>query len=130
MQFERKIEIAFSRSERAEYTQLESQARKFYADFKATHHAKISSHFLALSQKLNPLRVSCSGGQYPLDHSDDDDEDDNIEFKKRTKRQVTYSEFAFTSKFKTLIAELEKIRDEDPTCKSALKAMCVITVTY
>jgi hypothetical protein len=37
--------------------------------------------------------------------------------KKRKTAPVLYSDFAFTSKFKTLLKELENIRDKDPTCK-------------
>lgn len=64
------------------------------------------------------MRVACSGGKYPLDAVADDEDDLEAEGgDKRKKAPVVYSDFAFTSKFKTLLKELENIRDEDPTCK-------------
>jgi hypothetical protein len=78
----------------------------------------ISRHFLALTQKLMPLRIACAGGRIPLDDvptepgEDDDDEDEDAP-KKRKSRQ--FSKFAFTSKLKILVSELERLRTDDPT---------------
>jgi hypothetical protein len=64
------------------------------------------------------MRVACSGGKYPLDAVDEGEDDLEAEDgKKRKTAPVLYSDFAFTSKFKTLLKELENIRDKDPTCK-------------
>ena len=77
------------------------------------------------------MRVACSGGRYPLDNGSDDSEDsdvdDNDELgdeseEDQKKKPVKCSDFVFTSKFHTLITELERIRDEDSTCKSTVKS--------
>jgi hypothetical protein len=82
----------------------------------------ISRHFLALTQKLMPLRIACAGGHIPLDddptetevdgEDGDNDEDEDAPKKKKPKK---FSEFAFTSKLNTLISELERLRTDDPT---------------
>lgn len=72
-----------------------------------------------------PLRVACAGGAYPLfdeiektEENDNGSDDETIPKKGPPKGPKTYSEFVFTSKFKSLIVELEKIRDNDPSSKS------------
>jgi hypothetical protein len=71
-----------------------------------------------------PLRIACAGGRIPLDDAptepgaiDEDDNNDNDEDedapKKRKPKQ--FSKFAFTSKLKTLVSELERLRTDDPT---------------
>jgi SNF2 family DNA or RNA helicase len=84
------------------------------------------------------MRVACSGGKYPLEAVDNEDEDDfekededdfeKEDAKKRKKATVVYSDFAFTSKFKTLLKELENKRDKDPTCKSHVSSHFVSAV--
>jgi hypothetical protein len=108
---------------------MEKQAQDFYVDFRARHFQNITKHFLKLSQKLTPLRVACSGGKYPISGCDDDDNGDVTEAddldqttQKKKKKVVKYSDFAFTSKFIVLLAELERIRDDDPSCKSLERA--------
>jgi hypothetical protein len=106
---------------------MEKEIQQFYVDFRSRHLADLSRHYLKLSQKLTPLRVACSGGSYPLPGVDDDEgledsvEDGENQSRATTKKQkkiVRYSDFAFTSKFKVLLSELERIRDKDPSCKS------------
>jgi hypothetical protein len=121
------MKVIFSPSEKAEYARMETAAREFYVDFRSRHLTDLSRHFLKLSQKLTPLRVACSGGNYPLSSVDVDGDaegpikDGDEQSKCSTKKQKTivkYSEFAFTSKFKVLLSELEQIRDKDPSCES------------
>jgi hypothetical protein len=83
----------------------------------------ISRHFLALTQKLMPLRIACAGGRVPLDdvstetekEDNNDDEDDEDEDAPKKKKPKKFSKFAFTSKLKTLVSELERLRTDDPT---------------
>lgn len=118
-----------SQAEKAEYSRMEKQAQDFYVGFRARHFKTITKYFLKLSQKLTPLRVACSGGNYPISGFDDDDDGDATEAddvdqttQKKKKKEVKYSNFAFTSKFNVLLAELERIRDDDPSCKSLERA--------
>ena len=123
-QNERTVEVTFSSEELKVYQKLEKDALSFYESFRERHRHDLSKYFLQLSQKLNPMRVACSGGRYPLDGTTDDAEDnegsdsDSESGKRSAKKNITYSDYEFTSKFNTLITELERIRDEDPTCKS------------
>lgn len=129
---ERTLEINFTTQERAHYKTLEDAARSFYVDFKAMNDNQLSRHCLMLTQKLNQSRIACSGGKYPLEETKADEDDldvDNIVEeeeggkKKRKPRKMTkYSDFVFTSKLNTLIRELKRIRDEDPSCKSIVAA--------
>jgi hypothetical protein len=96
----------------------------------------ISRHFLALTQKLMPLRIACAGGRVPLDDvptdaekededgNNDDDESEDAPKKRKPKK---FSKFAFTSKLKTLVSELERLRTDDPTgtCRVWYLASCV-----
>jgi hypothetical protein len=86
----------------------------------------ISRHFLALTQKLMPLRIACAGGRIPLgdvpaeteeedDEGNNDDEDDDDEDAPKKRKPKKFSKFAFTSKLKTLVSELERLRTDDPT---------------
>jgi hypothetical protein len=71
-----------------------------------------------------PLRIACAGGRIPLDDAptepgegdedgnNDDDEDEDAPKKRKPKQ---FSKFAFTSKLKTLVSELERLRTDDPT---------------
>mmetsp|Transcript_32503 Transcript_32503/g.50396 ORF Transcript_32503/g.50396 Transcript_32503/m.50396 type:complete len:345 (+) Transcript_32503:3065-4099(+) len=119
---ERVIEVSLSDGEKQEYGALEDKAKAFYLDFRKAHTHDLSCHYLKLSQTLTPMRVACSGGAYPLtnvecqDHQDIEDDEEDIQPK--GKKNVEYSDFAFTCKFKVLLSELERIRDEDPTSKS------------
>lgn len=129
--------MTLSPSEKKEYDVLESAARSTYLSLRAARGKDITKCYLKLTQLLMPLRVSCSGGKYPIveDVSDDagnalsDDDDDDAgdhageddqktaAKKKRTKTPRVYSEFAFTSKLKALVSELKQIRDKDPSRK-------------
>jgi hypothetical protein len=113
-----------SADEKSEYDNLEKTALDFYTKFRAQHEKDLSKYYLKLSQKLTPMRVACSGGKYPLEdineeeNTDNDASDEEMDDEPRKKKkQVIYSDYAFTSKFKVLLSELERIRDEDPTCK-------------
>ena len=68
------------------------------------------------------MRAACSGGRYPLEDitdgpEDDEEQDGSSENHHKPNKTVKYSKFEFNSKFRTLITELERIRDEDPSCK-------------
>jgi hypothetical protein len=121
-QTHRSILVNFSAADRGEYDTLETTARAYYQSLKEQEKGPISRHFLALMQKLNPLRIACAGGRIPLDddhneteEENDSDEDDDIEEKPKKRKAKKLSEFAFTSKLKTLVAELERNRIDDPT---------------
>lgn len=130
-QTERTVEISLSASEQEEYQKLETKAQNFYRTFRSTYGGEITKHFLKISQKLLPLRVASSGGTYPIEEESvqnskekilGDTLDSNIDDvegnkKKNSKTPRLFSKFAFTSKFKTLIAELKRIRDSDPSRK-------------
>ena len=132
-QSERVVKVSFSKAELVEYKRLEKRALDFYVNFKRTHGRTLSKHVLKISQKLTPMRVACSGGNYPLEdmtsddagdaENDDKNEDSNPEHEeegkkeKEPKKEVKYSSFEFTSKFMKLISELKRARDKDPTCK-------------
>jgi hypothetical protein len=127
LQAERTVEVEFNDEEKVEYTALDTAARDFYTSFKGQHGNTLSKHYLLLTQKLMPLRVAASGGRIPLDDEeeekssdtdkevdiDSDDEESVAPKKKRAKKEKRYSEFAYTSKLKALVAELESARDED-----------------
>jgi hypothetical protein len=120
--------VDFSEEERNEYRIYEETALKFYRNFRRRHLKTLSKHFLKLSAKLNQLRVACAGGYVPLLENDDTDgmdqedehSDDELELdvtpKKKCKKVVQFSDFAFKAKFRKLIEELEYARDNDPTC--------------
>lgn len=82
-------------------------------NFRVHHQKKMSTHFLKISSKLTPLRIACSGGRYPLDSGKPDE--DGLDRPRNVVRK--YSNFVFESKFKILLAKLEKIRDTEPDCK-------------
>ena len=117
------MKIKFSDEEKTEYQNLEKAARDFYINFRASHYAEITKHYLKISSKLMPLRVACAGGKYPINTApqsepvDDNMADDETTKQKSIKRPKEYSKFIFESKFQYLIEELEKIRDEDPSSK-------------
>jgi hypothetical protein len=108
---------------------VQDATQQFYLGFRSQHSKHITKHFLKLSQKLSPLRVACSGGKYPIQSGEDDpaatDDGEEVEEaikpkKSRKKKEVKYSDFVFTGKFKVLLSELERIRDSDPACKSTI----------
>ena len=82
----------------------------------------LSKHYLLLTQKLIPLRIPASGGRVPIDGGGDnvedvqDADDDDSPKKKKEKKEQRFSEFAYNSKVKTLVAELKRAREEDPHC--------------
>lgn len=134
--------MQFTEEEKVEYSKMEGAARQFYLNLKASMKKKsgrIGKHYLALMQKLTPLRIACAGGKLPLDdgvkipeeeRGGDDDDDDDSEGdsdsdddeheEKRNKKIQKYSKFAFTSKLAALIRELESIREKDKTGKFIL----------
>jgi len=117
---ERKVEVAFCLEELAQYKKMEANAKVFYRAFKETNGYELNKHYLKLTSKLIPLRVACSGGCVPLDGADLDEEgaDKEKSANQKPRSKVRYGDFAFTSKFKALIAELKRIRDEEPDSKS------------
>jgi hypothetical protein len=85
----------------------------------------LSKYYLALTQKLMPLRTACAGGHIPLDDSaanEDDDEEEEATPRKRKKKEQKYSEYAYTSKLDKLVSELKHVRDNDPSGKSKPRA--------
>lgn len=127
--------------EKEEFDIIEKKAKQFYLSFRAQHASTMSKYFLKVSQKLTPLRVACSGGKYPLEDEDkindhdtdmeDNDSDDEDQKKKKKKPAVKiYSEFAFKSKFRFLLQELESIRDNDVSSKSLVFSQFNSTLEY
>ena len=136
---ERVIEVSLTQTEKEEYDTLDAQAKSFYLNFKAAHELDLSSYYLTLSQKLTPMRVACSGGFFPLDEGESigadgqEEEEEGMNGRPQRglkKKVVKYSELAFTSKFKVLLSELERIRDEDPTSKSLVFSQFVSTLNW
>jgi hypothetical protein len=118
--------VDFSAADRAEYDTLETTARAYYQSLKASEKGPLGRHFLALTQKLMPLRIACAGGRIPLDDvpteseekdedGKDDDNDEDSEDALKKKKPKKFSKFAFTSKLKTLVSELIRLRTDDPT---------------
>jgi len=107
--------------EKTEYSKIETEVHDFYVDFRDRKGREITRNYLMLTQKLLPLRVACSGGQYPLPSSVDEKvvEDESVGTKAKRK-QVEYSTFEFTSKLKVLIKQLDNIRNSDPSSESFL----------
>jgi len=129
---ERKEIVKFTASEKKEFAKIEKEAQDWYLKFRSANLTKMSKHFLKISSRLIPLRVACSGGNYPVyleDHNPEDEKDTGItdvntdgdeNIKKKTKKNTVYSKFVFTSKFKTLLAKLESIKTNEPDCKLIL----------
>jgi len=98
---------------------MEVAAREYYVHLKESG-SSIGKHYLALMQKLNPLRIACAGGKVPLnddstqEHADEDSDDDDVP-KNQKKKTQKYSDFAFTSKFFTLVKELKNSIRADKT---------------
>jgi len=59
---ERSISIAFSHQERLKYNEIERNSQEDYKMIKRDNKDLLSKHYLAIMQKLTPLRVACSGG--------------------------------------------------------------------
>jgi len=79
---------------------MEIAAREYYVHLKESG-SSIGKHYLALMQKLTPLRIACAGGKVPLnddstqEHANEDSDDDEGP-KNRKKKAQKYSDFAFT----------------------------------
>lgn len=123
---ERTINIELDDAEIKEYGVIEKKAQSFYLDFRASNSSTMSSHFLKVSQKLTPLRVACSGGKYPLEN---ETQPINSDEEKKPSPKM-YSDFAFTSKFRVLLKELESIRDTDASSKSLVFSQFNSTLAY
>ena len=100
---------------------MEKDARTLYLNLKETT-TKIGKRFLQIKQILAPLRVACAGGPVPLSNNAANPEEDEDEYEQQQvgrngKQKVAYSKFAYTSKLEVLLKELERVRDEDPSCK-------------
>jgi len=110
---------------------MESEAQDFYKRF----NGDIAKNYLKLTQKLSPLRIACAGGHVPIDDGDPAGEGDPEEEQndgdgaeeadekgttpKKRKKEQAYSKFAFTSKLRALVNELENVRTKDETGKGA-----------
>ena len=74
-----------------------------------------------LTQKLNQIRIASAGGRYPLNVPEDEketvEESNDVKGKKKTPKEIVYSDFAFEGKLKVLLKDLLAAREEDPTCK-------------
>jgi hypothetical protein len=110
--------VKFADADKKEYDALETSARERYIEFKLSKGHELSKHYLALSQKLTPMRVACAGGNIPLNETGEADEneevDEDAELPKKAKKEKKYSEFGFRSKLDSLVAELELIRTGSP----------------
>jgi len=137
---ERVIEVEFDATEKVQYAALENLARGFYTTFKASHASKLSKYFLVLSSKLTPMRIACAGGPYPIENYDADDDNDGDEDdeedaatppkKNKVIKPTKFSDFAFRSKLKTLIAELKRTREADSTAKSLVFSQFKSTLVW
>eukprot|EP00429_Kryptoperidinium_foliaceum_P043107 CAMPEP_0176102834 /NCGR_PEP_ID=MMETSP0120_2-20121206/51588_1 /TAXON_ID=160619 /ORGANISM="Kryptoperidinium foliaceum, Strain CCMP 1326" /LENGTH=1287 /DNA_ID=CAMNT_0017436909 /DNA_START=94 /DNA_END=3957 /DNA_ORIENTATION=- len=118
---ERSIDVTFAESEKLEYANLEKSAHDFYVSFRRKIGRDITKHYLKIMTKILPLRVACAGGKYPIPEESEkieEGEDGTADEETKVKAPKKYSSFVFTSKLKVLVAELEKIRDTDPSSKS------------
>jgi SNF2 family DNA or RNA helicase len=131
-QTERVVTVKFSEREKKEYAALESVARIFYEDLVKSG-GEIGRNYLKLTSQLLPLRVACAGGNVPLDDTngaESEDEAPDSEVPKKRKKVQKFSDFAFTSKLKTLIAELEAVRTKDPTAKCLVFSQFTSTLQW
>jgi hypothetical protein len=110
--------VKFADADKKEYEALETAARAEYSEFKILKGHELSKHYLALSQKLTPMRVACAGGNIPLKETGEDDENEGVDadgdIPKKAKKEKKYSACAFRSKLDSLVAELELIRTSSP----------------
>jgi hypothetical protein len=110
--------VKFSEGDQKEYKAVETAAQEHYKEFKLSNGHELSKHYLALSQKLTPMRVACAGGKIPLnetEEADDNEEvDEDAEHPKKVRKEKKFSDFAFRSKLDALVAELELIRTSSP----------------
>mmetsp|Transcript_23273 Transcript_23273/g.55031 ORF Transcript_23273/g.55031 Transcript_23273/m.55031 type:complete len:1470 (-) Transcript_23273:218-4627(-) len=120
---ERKEVIRFEAKEKEEFRKLEKKVQDWYIKFRSANLNEMSKHFLMISSKLTPLRIACSGGRYPIT-SDNLMKEDILDGNtseavgSNGPEKPVFSKFVFKSKFKALLAELKKIRDDEPDSKS------------
>ena len=119
--------MKFSAAEKVEYQKLESAAKHYYVNLRRKEEGQINRHYLKLIQKLMPQRVACAGGKYPLPESLPEHSGKRGD---GVKKQIQYSQFAFTSKLNTLVAELKKIRDSDPASKCLIFSQFTPTLEW
>jgi hypothetical protein len=117
-QTERTIIVKFSEGDQKEYETVETAAKEHYQEFKLSKGHELSKHYLALSQKLTPMRVACAGGKIPLNETGEADENEEVDEDgdgpNKIKTEKKFSDFAFRSKLDALVAELELIRTSSP----------------
>lgn len=110
--------MKFDDADKKEYLALDNAARKRYKEFKLSKGHELSKHYLALSQKLTPMRIACAGGKILLNETEEADEnkgvDEEDDLPKKAKKEKKYSDFVFRSKLDSLVAELELIRTSSP----------------
>jgi hypothetical protein len=110
--------VKFFDGDQKEYKAVETAAQEHYKEFKMSKGHELSKHYLALSQKLTPMRVACAGGKIPLNETAEADEnalaDEDGDVPKNVKKEKKFSDFAFRSKLDALVAELELIRTSSP----------------
>ena len=131
-QTERVVTVKFSKQEKKEYAALESVARTFYENLVQSG-KEIGKNYLKLTSQLVPLRVACAGGKVPLDDTSEaepGDEPPDGDVPKKRKKVQKFSDFAFTSKLNTLIAELEAVRTKDPTAKCLVFSQYTSTLKW
>jgi hypothetical protein len=92
--------VKFADADKKEYEALETAARERYTEFKISKGHELSKHYLALSQKLTPMRVACAGGSIPINETGEADEDDGVDAdgdlpNKKAKKEKKYSDYAF-----------------------------------
>jgi hypothetical protein len=110
--------VKFSEGDKKEYKALETAAQEGYNEFKLSKGHELSKHYLALFQKLTPMRVACAGGKIPLNETAEADENEGVDedgdLPMKAKKEKKFSDFAFRSKLDSLVAELELIRTSSP----------------
>lgn len=130
---ERVTTVKFSTQEKKEYAMLEESARMYYEKFVSSG-KDIGRNYLRLTRKIEPMRVACAGGRIPLEDTDandvDDDASNSSDMPKKVKKVRKFSDFAFTSKLKKLIAELQKVRTNDSTSKCLVFSQYTSTLKW
>jgi hypothetical protein len=110
--------VKFSEGDQKEYKAVETSAQEHYQEFKLSKGHEMSKHYLALSQKLTPMRLACAGGKIPLNETGEADENEEVDedgdVPKKVKTEKKFSDFAFRSKLDALVVELELIRTSSP----------------
>jgi SNF2 family DNA or RNA helicase len=135
---ERNLMVKLSSDEKKAYNKMEKESQKWYLNYRSRHRHDMSKHYLTVSSRLITLRDAMSGGKYnagttPTAADTDVTENDAGEIdeeKPRRKAETVLSDFAFTSKLKVLLKELERTKNADPTSKSLVFSQYKTTLDW